>query len=281
MNKKYQVDLLVPNSHFISSTEKEWLIEMKKHNPNSYICKTKEGNQKIIQVFNVSSIIFDSKLKTKIITDSTRSFFQNNDQYHLYLFLEQFFDDYFFNNYFKDNNLVKFIDLIDELLSYIPEETIQNKVINNGYICQFSHYHAFISKLDEYTKKEVCTKFSLLEQKVNHLRSNFPNKNNDLKYAVNEVIQTVQKLILEKKIDFYSPHTRQEYLVLDKFASPEHRKTVVDDDFQVYFQYSVPIISARWIINIIYEKMILMGFTVLEKFFMNYCLTKRHEKLKL
>ena len=102
MNKKYQVDLLVPNSHFISSTEKEWLIEMKKHNPNSYICKTKEGNQKIIQVFNVSSIIFDSKLKTKIITDSTRSFFQNNDQYHLYLFLEQFFDDYFFNNYFKD-----------------------------------------------------------------------------------------------------------------------------------------------------------------------------------
>ena len=90
-----------------------------------------------------------------------------------------------------------------------------------------------------------------------------------------------EKLILEKKIDFYSPHTRQEYLVLDKFASPEHRKTVVDDDFQVYFQYSVPIISARWIINIIYEKMILMGFTVLEKFFMNYCLTKRHEKLKL
>src|SRR5699024_2272958 len=83
MNKKYQVNLLVPNSHFISSTEKEWLIEMKKHNPNSYICKTKEGNQKIIQVFNVSSIIFDSKLKTKIITDSTRSFFQNNDQYHI------------------------------------------------------------------------------------------------------------------------------------------------------------------------------------------------------
>lgn len=95
---------------------------------------------------------------------------------------------------------------------------------------------------------------------------------------MNEVVKKVQKLILERKIDFYSPHTRHEYIIADQFASPEHRETVVEDKYQKYFQYSIPIISARWIINIIYEKMILMDFTILEKYFMNFCLSKRHEQ---
>ncbi|MDB6222843.1 hypothetical protein, partial [Lactobacillus amylovorus] len=205
-------------------------------------------------------------------------YFQNDDQYQLYVFLEQFFDDYFFDNYFKDNNLIKFINVVDELLSYIPKEIIQNEIINDGYRCQSSHYHAFISKLDKTVKDKVNIRFSKLEEKIDCSEFCSFNKNENLKQFVNEVVQIVQKLVLEKKIDFYSPHTRQEYLIIDRFASPEHRETVVDDEYQVYFQYSVPIITARWIINIIYEKMILMDFTVLEKFFMNYCLTKRHEK---
>lgn len=283
MKNRYQIDLLVSNSHYISSDEKRLLIETRKNNPNSYICKTKEDNQKLIQIFNVSNIILNNKVKTKISIDSTKHFFQNDAQYQLYVFLEQFFDNYFFNNYFfnnyfKDNDLIRFINIVDELLSYIPKEIIQNKVINDGYRCQSSHYHAFVSKLDKTTKEKVDVRFSKLEQKVNCLWSSPVNKNKNLRQLVNKVVQTIQKLILEKKIDFYSPHTRQEYLIADQFASPEHRETVVDDEFQAYFQYSVPIISARWIINIIYEKMILMDFTILEKFFMNYCLTKRHEK---
>lgn len=278
MENKYQVDLLVSNSHYISAAEKAWLIEMRKRNPDSYICKTKEDNQKLIQVFNVSNIISNNKLKTKISVDLAKQYFQNDDQYQLYVFLEQFFDDYFFDNYFKDNNLIKFINVVDELLSYIPKEIIQNEIINDGYRCQSSHYHAFISKLDKTVKDKVNNRFSKLEEKIDCSEFCSFNKNENLKQFVNEVVQIVQKLVLEKKIDFYSPHTRQEYLIIDRFASPEHRETVVDDEYQVYFQYSVPIITARWIINIIYEKMILMDFTVLEKFFMNYCLTKRHEK---
>ena len=278
MENKYQVDLLVSNSHYISAAEKAWLIEMRKRNPDSYICKTKEDNQKLIQVFNVSNIISNNKLKTKISVDLAKQYFQNDDQYQLYVFLEQFFDDYFFDNYFKDNNLIKFINVVDELLSYIPKEIIQNEIINDGYRCQSSHYHAFISKLDKTVKDKVNIRFSKLVEKIDCSELCSFNKNENLKQFVNEVVQIVQKLVLEKKIDFYSPHTRQEYLIIDRFASPEHRETVVDDEYQVYFQYSVPIITARWIINIIYEKMILMDFTVLEKFFMNYCLTKRHEK---
>ena len=278
MENKYQVDLLVSNSHYISAAEKAWLIEMRKRNPDSYICKTKEDNQKLIQVFNVSNIISNNKLKTKISVDLAKQYFQNDDQYQLYVFLEQFFDDYFFDNYFKDNNLIKFINVVDELLSYIPKEIIQNEIINDGYRCQSSHYHAFISKLDKTVKDKVNIRFSKLEEKIDCSEFCSFNKNENLKQFVNEVVQIVQKLVLEKKIDFYSPHTRQEYLIIDRFASPEHPETVVDDEYQVYFQFSVPIITARWIINIIYEKMILMDFTVLEKFFMNYCLTKRHEK---
>ncbi len=278
MKKKYQIDLLVPNSHFISPIEKEWLIKMRKNNPNSYICKNKINNKKLIQVFNVSNIITNDKLKTKVRVDKTKTYFQNHAQYQLYVFLEQFFDNLFFDNYFRDNDLIEFINNIDDLPSYIPEEKIQDKVVNNGYICQSSHYHAFISKLNKSTQEEVYITFSKLEQQAKYLESNSFKKNNDFKYLVNEVVKKVQKLILERKIDFYSPHTRHEYIIADQFASPEHRETVVEDKYQKYFQYSIPIISARWIINIIYEKMILMDFTILEKYFKNFCLSKRHEQ---
>ncbi|WP_288290814.1 MULTISPECIES: hypothetical protein [Bacillota] len=225
MENKYQVDLLVSNSHYISAAEKAWLIEMRKRNPDSYICKTKEDNQKLIQVFNVSNIISNNKLKTKISVDLAKQYFQNDDQYQLYVFLEQFFDDYFFDNYFKDNNLIKFINVVDELLSYIPKEIIQNEIINDGYRCQSSHYHAFISKLDKTVKDKVNIRFSKLEEKIDCSEFCSFNKNENLKQFVNEVVQIVQKLVLEKKIDFYSPHTRQEYLIIDRFASPEHRET--------------------------------------------------------
>ncbi|WP_172997164.1 hypothetical protein, partial [Lactobacillus helveticus] len=79
MENKYQVDLLVSNSHYISAAEKAWLIEMRKRNPDSYICKTKEDNQKLIQVFNVSNIISNNKLKTKISVDLAKQYFQNDD----------------------------------------------------------------------------------------------------------------------------------------------------------------------------------------------------------
>lgn len=128
MKKKYQIDLLVPNSHFISPIEKEWLIKMRENNPNSYICKNKINNKKLIQVFNVSNIITNDKLKTKVRVDKTKTYFQNHAQYQLYVFLEQFFDNLFFDNYFRDNDLIEFINNIDDLLSYIPEEKFRTKL---------------------------------------------------------------------------------------------------------------------------------------------------------
>ena len=96
-----------------------------------------------------------------------------------------------------------------------------------------------------------------------------------LKEFVKSIYLEIQSLLVRKKIDYFSPSSRNEEIKKDNFASWIHKETILNDKYQSSIN-TAEVITARWIVNIIYEKMILLDFSVLEKYFMNYVLSYIH-----
>lgn len=198
----------------------------------------------------------------KIITDETVSNFQNIEQYKMYFENSVKMDTIFWKRYFKENELNFIYEIIKN--EYIVQNSSE---IFNSHL---SHFWAYYSKLNAKQRKRLGelinrNSVSLVKEKVN---SNIESS------ILTELRKKVKKMQLEKKVDFFSPKTYEE-VVSGKFASREHENTLKNG--KDYFNDTLKIAN-RWYLNIVYEKMILLNYNILDKYTINY-LFGRNDKV--
>ncbi|MCO6524061.1 MAG: hypothetical protein J6562_03440 [Candidatus Schmidhempelia sp.] len=272
---KFKMDLYFKNDQEIESFKTE-LLNLNNKNLESYFLKSKAKHDSLkISLMNLSDDVSTryNQMRTIISVDDSKKYFQNFEQYKLYLYLENWFDKQLKKYYFTQNNLFEFINWVDKLLSKVPV-TKNIEDIKNGYVSQWSHLYAFLNSLTVKQRREIIDQFELF----------YVNNNNSsvLKASSSIALDTIEKvefMIAHGKLDFYSPSTREEQIATNSFASYYHKRTVLDDQSQKIAIKSSTLTLSRWLVNLVYEKMILMNFTILEKYFMNFCLVKRHEKM--
>lgn len=275
------------NSQKITKRQKEIIHSFYKQQREAYVIKQKdkESKKEIIKIENADTIILppDNVISNMTISENEEnimSFFKTPTLFSLYLQIENYFDQRLFKNYFERGYLFDFIQAIDELLSYIPKKK-GITVTNDGYLSQYSHFLAFFSSLDNSSKEEVKVKFPQLTKEYKEWTKSNRKDNQyiDLTFSCKEFVKSIyleiQSLLVRKKIDYFSPSSRNEEIKKDNFASWIHKETILNDKYQSSIN-TAEVITARWIVNIIYEKMILLDFSVLEKYFMNYVLSYIH-----
>lgn len=271
----------------ITKRQKEIILSFRNQQENAYISKSKnkEDNKEIIKIENANTIIiphnnYISNMIVKEANENYISFFKNTCLFSLYVQIEKYFDSLLCKNYFERGYLFDFIQAIDKLLSYIPIKK-GITVINDGYLSQYSHFFAFFESLDIDSKAEIRKQFPQLTQKYkNWVRNNkVNNQYEDLiskgENFVNRIYSEIQVLIADKKINFFSPSSLEEEIKKDNFATWAHKEALTNKKYQKSIN-TAEVITARWLVNVIYEKMILLDFSVLEKFFMNYVLSYIH-----
>ncbi|WP_259693336.1 hypothetical protein [Lactobacillus helveticus] len=270
------MDVYFKNDQEIENLKTE-LLRLSNENTTSYFLKSKAKHNSLkISLMNLSNNVSTSsnQMQSIISMDDSKKYFQNFEQYELYLNLENWFDRQLKKYYFRRNDLFEFINWVDQLLSKVPA-TKNNDVIESGYESQWSHLYAFLNSLTVEQRREIIDQFELFYV------------NNDDTGAVlkasssiaMDTIENVKSLIAHNKLDFYSPSTIEKQIAANSFASYYHKRTVLGDKAKNRAIRSSTLTLSRWLINLVYEKMILMNFTILEKYFMNFCLVKRHEKL--
>lgn len=272
---KFKMDLYFKNDQEIESFKAE-LLSLNNKNAESYFLKSKAKHNSLkISLMNLSDDVSTrcNQMRTIISIDDSKQYFQNSEQYKLYLYLENWFDEQLKKYYFTQNNLFEFINWVDKLLSKVPV-TKNIEVIENGYVSQWSHLYAFLNSLTVKQRREIIDQFELFY--VNNNNNSVLNASSSIAL---DTIEKVEFMIAHGKLDFYSPSTREEQIAANSFASYYHKRTVLDDQSQKQAIKSSTLTLSRWLVNLVYEKMILMNFTILEKYFMNFCLVKRHEKL--
>ncbi|BDD38503.1 hypothetical protein [Streptococcus ruminantium] len=180
--------------------------------------------------------------------------FQNMSQYFLYRDMSIALDSIFINNYFEKNNLQLVYDFIN--LEY------KNYGSSKMYNSHLSHLWAYISNLN----LESQNKFKkLLSNKLKEINENELVFNPESEF-LKQFSERIKIMISLKEIDFFSPSTLSKTITLG-FASPEHRNTI---QFADEYQYDKDIITNRWFLNLLYEKLLLLNFNILDKYTLNY-----------
>lgn len=210
--------------------------------------------------------------------DNKNEKFQNNAQYEMYTEISNFFDKYLCMHYFKRNDIKWLIKLFYEVSLNIETFVYrgQDNILRiDGGVSHFSHYKGYLSLfLDdkiETINREFCSLY--YEGSYDGLIDVSPNSN--LVSFNDKIRKKIIKLISENKIDYFSP-LRYNINTISSLKSHIHYLTFSDPEMLLYIKNNVELILSRWILNVLYEKLPLLGFTIKDKMFINYCIAKMY-----
>lgn len=201
--------------------------------------------------------------KISVIKDPYISLFQNMEQYDFYRELSIKLDNIFFNNYFKYNK-------VSYIFNFLKNE-YQSREEIMWYNSHLSHFWSFYSNLEEKQKYKFLNliKDNEIETKVEG--GKFDEK------ILSYIIVKVRDLQTAGKIDFFSPKTYEE-LLKNGLSTKEHSDTM---RYYRSFINDINYISNRWLLNLIYEKMLILNYTILDKYTINYNFALKDNQFKL
>lgn len=211
----------------------------------------------------------------------------NEEQYELYLEIHHAIDLQYMNKYFVENN--KILDITKDLMhfySQLPQSSNEKIAdeLNGGYNSHLSHIVGFLYSLPNGAAKKIKKDFnkryeddkSQLEEPL--LESNLTN-------WLLPIINSVEKMVANKKIDFFAPYKLEDLGDFENSNISENHKSVYRNQELLEFINKDPdFIANRWILNVLYEKLLVLNITPIEKYYMNYMICRlkfNSEELKV
>lgn len=244
---------------------KESILE---YNEDEFIEKYRSINN----LLNKNEEALKTIIKGQVIVEQEEKIFDNAMVDSLFMQINSILDRYFFKFYFKSNSLYK---VIEEMWTFHRElEKYEKYGSTDAYNCHLSHYIAFIHKLDEDNKKNIEKKFN--EKFLEDYAVGKFNFNTSESRLTNDLIgfyRTIIPLVKEKRLNFYMPYDRNFIENNMEYASSRHQETFSEENIENHLYNDVLIVN-RWVTNALYKKILLMKLTNLDRFYMNYSISR-------
>ncbi|WP_260158433.1 hypothetical protein [Levilactobacillus brevis] len=207
----------------------------------------------------------------------------------LYTRLEKQFDATLITLYFSESalRLYYIINLANTIAESIPRPVkyFEGTQID-GFNCHFSHLWAFLNTLN---RRQLNSVYDILKNEKKEYQY-FMLNNQDIKTKWDIANQTlveniqknfllIQRLIYNQKINFFSPYSMSEIanqVSMHGWASTEHAAAFSDKNSLDFVTKNPTLITAKWYVNIIYEKLTLMKLSLFDKSIMNYIVGSSH-----
>lgn len=189
--------------------------------------------------------------------------FQNKEQKELYENIHRDFDLLLSPHYFIKNDIYELTSVVDTMI-----QVFDNK---NGWNSHISHFWYFFQSLNRNQKNYL---YKLFKERKEKYSVNKPSLEETLTLEVQMItkkyLEKVNLLLEDRKINFYSPKSLEHLRKQDNFSSNLHKQTLFNEDYQKEILFDVTRITNRWLLNVFYEKLVLLKIPLIEKFFLNY-----------
>lgn len=219
---------------------------------------------------------FEATSSNKVVIEKERleDYFENIEQLELFNIMQRDLDLLLCQDYFIKNSIYKTTRLVDVMM-----KALNDKNSSNSHVSHFWYFFQSLSKnqkIEVYDRfKKNKTKYTTDDTKISQYLSE------EINILIQQYIDEVKILIKNEKINFYSPYSFKKLKESNNFASELHKTTIFNASFQKEILIDEARIVNRWILNIFYEKLVLLKTSLLEKFFMNYLIGSLDQNIHL
>ncbi|MDP5272678.1 hypothetical protein [Chengkuizengella axinellae] len=257
-------------------------------NEPTYIYSTesfKKKYKKISEITNhvqANEEIYQNKVIIKQITDCYH--FENMKQLQLYVFTHQIFDSFYIDNYWKENDILTIVHDIYLFVKLLPDKVISERdlLYSNGYTSHLSHYIGFLNSLKQNDRKRIQQMFKKrVTDDIRQLKDGTQKGNVELVSKLFEVYQFVSKYVDDGMINFHSPHSSKQFNSKVNQSSIRHASIFEDEELKEAVLRDKVLCTNKWILNVLYEKLVLLNIKPIEKFYMNYLISLMRYEEKL
>lgn len=268
------IEIEYKNVEELNNKKKEIVNIFKIYSGSFYIKKIKKNNKKLLVfcgIFNDNILkdiikqlkkIFD---KIYIKKDSMFEYFKDESKYIIYRDTSIKFDEIFADYYFckKINNGDIYIFIIN-IYKYFYK-------LKKMSISHWSHFWGFFMK-DDIVDKEKLYEY-IKKNQIKKISTDFFYK--DAIFLANELYNNLLKeLKKDDKFNIYYPRDIKVLLNNGKISSKLHKNTLEYINENVDIKRDIDYLFNIWFLNILYEKMILLEITILDKYIINYSISK-------
>jgi|GEM_PF-5945269 len=251
------------------------------------IGKLKEGLKESVTEFDVNAFVtqyakvaeiietssaFEPILKGVVTVKVENSIFEKPIEDELYREMNYIFDSYFCDNYFKENDLYGALQEAMKFHRKMEEYEIPGST--HAYNCHLSHYIAFSHRLNEEDRVTVDTQFKAkYESDVKEGLLDLDLTPSTLTENLLKFFHKIRPLVSSKELNFYMPFKRDFIDQNIKYATKRHQITFSKENMHLHL-YNDVLIANRWMTNALYKKLLLLGLGNLDRFYMNYVVSR-------
>ncbi|GAB3798799.1 hypothetical protein [Virgibacillus kimchii] len=218
---------------------------------------------------------FNPIYKGKVTVNVEESIFEKNIEDELFRETNHIFDSYYCRSYFNKNSLYPVIEEVMRFHKMLEVYESPESTEESAYNCHLSHYIAFIHRLNKQDKESIEKQFQLkYESDLNNGLLDFNLSPTDLTEKLINFFHKIRPLVKNKELNFYMPFKRKHIDEKMKHASKRHKVTFTEENMNRYFLYDEVLIANRWIMNALYKKLLLLGLSNTDRFYMNYVVSR-------
>lgn len=218
---------------------------------------------------------FNPILKGKVMVNVEESIFEKDIEDELFRETNHIFDSYYCNSYFDDNSLYSVIEEIMKFHKILEAYEAPESVDKSAYNCHLSHYIAFIHRLNKQDKEYIENQFKLkYKSDQENGFFDFDLSPTDLTENLTKLFHKMRLHVQNRELNFYMPFKRKHIDEKLEFSSKRHQATFTEENMRLYFLYDEVIIANRWVMNALYKKLLLLGLSNIDRFYMNYAISR-------
>lgn len=244
-----------------------------KYDPEQF----KQKYQKIASFFQKQDAL-DTVRQNEVVVTRLKDthVFENQEQLSLYLHLHKVFDTIYNERYFQNNNILSITQDIFAFSKQLPATVLSSEqaVYSDGFVSHLSHYLGFIHSLQKDDRRQVHTTFWKKAKKDASMFSDEEAKHRNIAADLQPAYARVCQYIEEGKLTFYSPRSEERFLAGLKKGTERHAAMFRDEKLREIVIRDPVLCTNRWVLNVLYEKLVLMRIKPLEKFYMNFLISK-------
>lgn len=248
---------------------KRFILQILEENEFAFVDKEFNAGQRFkVQGINrnIESLGYQNQKKVQIsITEvNPTSFFDNTEQFllncELHHELDLFWFPYYFDQKVSIEKVIKNAELIADDLTLYDE----------GYNSHISNFWGFFVSLGDNRKREEILNY--FRARYDIYRKDAPVKEKMINIA--PYVEKTKALVKENKINYYFPKKVENILRKDILTS-KLQKQSAENAKQDRFYLSELGITNRWYLNALYVSMVLMNLSVIDRYFLNYCISQK------
>ncbi|WP_404445951.1 hypothetical protein LG307_20425 [Sutcliffiella horikoshii] len=248
------------------------------HPTEKYDEEAFQNKYKKVAEIAVKENVLEEVHQNKVLLTKRKDFynFQNEEQLQIYMKINQIFDRWFVNSYWsKDNHILSITKDMVPFWSYLPDTVLskEHALYSNGFVSHLSHYLGLLHSLSEKNKQAIVERFNHAAENDRESLIESLDKDNTLTQELKMMFQEIKDAVNRDVLNFHSPHDDAHIEKKVETSSKRHQLAMGIPELSKLILKDAVLITNRWILNVLYEKLVLLNIKPLDKFYMNYLLS--------